>query len=174
MTAVETKPFGIGRSGIGFQPCSRVHRTINIPIHHNRLHKQVFDIKWRIIFHYISSSAPISLNISAYYVAYDESAHQLWALRYINFQVIQTTLQPANITLNSSATQLLILSGLAVRCISRDRTSTFPADNSKIKLEPKSCTLVQNLPTQGETDRRVWAIYGCDEKGENCVTRTDD
>ena len=50
----------------------------------------------------------------------------------------------------------------------------FPADNSKIKLEPHSCTLVQNLPTQNETGPRVWTIYGCDEKGENCVAPTDD
>jgi hypothetical protein len=64
MAAVETKPFGIGRSGIGFQPCSRVHRTINIPIHHNRLHKQVFDIKRRIIFLHLHPFLSISPSIT--------------------------------------------------------------------------------------------------------------
>ena len=50
----------------------------------------------------------------------------------------------------------------------------FPANDSKIKLEPHSCTLIQDLPTRGETGPRMWTVYRCDENGENCVAPTED
>ena len=55
-----------------------------------------------------------------------------------------------------------------------DEMKSFPSDHSKIKMPPRSCVLVEGLPTRNETGPRIWTVYGCDDDGENCIEPSHD